>query len=241
MPPSIDRETASANLIALVSPFAGVVTNCEVVRGELVEPSEPQYVVADISHMWINLNIKQEDSIHLRFGTKVVFYSEGGLRPVTCDLTWIGTEIDPRTRTVQARAEAPNPLLDESATSPGSRRLLQVNAFGTAQILVNSNPASVVVPNDALHWQWEIGREVVFLPSGDGRQFVPRVVRKGVVRDGYAQIIDGVNPGEAVVTTGSRILSSELSKLLEKRLGDNAEAVRDFSGVLDTTPAPQIE
>jgi cobalt-zinc-cadmium efflux system membrane fusion protein len=118
---------------------------------------------------------------------------------------------------------------------------LQVNAFGTAHILVNSNPASVVVPNDALHWQWEIGREVVFLPSGDGRRFVPRVVRKGVVRDGYVQIIDGVNPGDQVVTAGSRILSSELSKLLEKRLGDNAEAVRDFSGVLDTTRAPQIE
>jgi hypothetical protein len=50
-----------------------------------------------------------------------------------------------------------------------------------------------------------------------------------------------VNPGEQVVTAGSRILSSELSKLLEKRLGDNAEAVRGFSGVLDTTRAPQIE
>jgi len=241
LPKSLERETASANLIPLVAPFAGVVTTCEVVRGEAVTPSTTQYVVADIARMWINLDVRQEDSTRLRIGTEVDFSAEGDLRPVRGALTWIGTEIDPRTRTIKARAEVVNPPLDATQTDPLSRRLLQVNAFGTAQVVVSRQPATIVVPDEALHWQWEIGREIVFVTDGEGRRFEPRVVRKGMVRGSYAQVLEGLNAGERVVTSGSRILSSELSERLQRQLGDNADADRSFSGTSSSTPMAQAE
>lgn len=225
---SIDHETTSANLIPLTAPFDGVITNCEVVRGEMVEPSRPQYVLADVTRMWINLDVRQEDAARLRLGAPVVFQCDGDLRPVASTLAWIGTEIDPRARTVKARVDVVNPPVDETQSGTAARRLLQVNAFGIARISVHSNPTAVVVPSDALHWQWEIGRQLLFVAQDDNRRFEPRVVRKGLVRDGYSEIVEGLAAGERVVTAGSRILSSELSERLQEKLGDNAEAVRSF-------------
>ena len=104
--------------------------------------------------------------------------------------------------------------------------MLQASAFGTAEIVVATNPETVVIPNDALHWQWELGRDIVFVPSLDGRRFEPRIVRKGVVRDDHVQVLEGLSAGEHVVTGGSRILLSELSDTLQQRWGDNDTAVR---------------
>lgn len=228
LPASYEPTTASYNLIPLVAPFAGVVTTCEVVRGESVEPLKPLYAVADTSRMWIHLNVRQDDAARLKIGAPVIFESDLISRPVQGTLTWIGTEIDQRTRTIQARAEADNPLLDDSPQSADTRRLLQAGAFGSAKILIERHPATAVVPNDAVHWQWEIGRDIVFVCMDDGCTFAPRVVHKGLVHDGYVQILSGLEPGDRIVTAGSRVLSTELSEHLQKQIGDNAMAVRNF-------------
>ncbi len=228
LPESLDATTASANLIPMIAPFTGIITHCDVVRGEIVDPSKSQYVVADTSRMWINLDIRHEDCPRLRLGSTVVFRSDGGLKPVSGTLTWIGTEINPRTRTVQARAEVNNPCLEDADNERTARRVLQVNAFGSAEIVVSTNPDTVVVPSDAMHWQWELGCDIVFVPTDGGRRFEPRLVRKGLVRDDVVQVLNGLTAGEPVVTGGSRILLSELSEALQDRWGDNDSAVRGF-------------
>ncbi|MGQ0637266.1 MAG: efflux RND transporter periplasmic adaptor subunit [Planctomycetaceae bacterium] len=232
---TLDPETTSANLIPLLAPFKGVVTFCDVVQGEMVEPSKPQYALADVTRMWINLDIRQEDAARLRLGADVIFNTEGETPPVASKLTWIGTQIDPRTRTIQARTDVDNPLVEEAAHDGAGRRLLHANAYGTAYISVRSSPQAVVVQSETVHWLWELGCYVVFVPADEGRRFEPRIVRVGLVRDGYTEITEGLHTGERVVNSGSRILLSELSQALQERLGDNAEAVRDF-GI--TQPAP---
>jgi len=229
LPKSLDCATPSANLIPLVAPFTGIITHCDVVRGEIVDPDRAQYTIADTSRMWINLDLRDEDCAKVRLGATVVFSSEGGQAAVTGKLTWIGTEINPRTRTVQARAEVENPPLEDAAGETMGRRTLQANSFGTAEIFLSASPETVVIPNEAMHWQWELGREIVFVPSAAGRRFEPRVIRKGLVRGDCVQVLEGLAAGEAVVTSGSRILMSELSETLQERWGDNDEAVRAFS------------
>lgn len=228
LPPSLTHETVSANLIPLVAPFDGVVTSCEIVRGEMADPSKPQYILANVERMWINLDVRQEDAAQLRIGQAISFVSDIGPAEVKGRLTWIGTEIDPRTRTIRSRAEVDNPILPNSAEQAVPQRLLQAGAFGTARILLKDNPAAVVVPDSALHWQWEIESQIVFVPADDQRRFVPRIVTKGLVQQGHVQILGGLSAGERVVSAGSRILSSELSELLQKQLGDNAQAIRGF-------------
>jgi multidrug efflux pump subunit AcrA (membrane-fusion protein) len=43
-------------------------------------------------------------------------------------------------------------------------------------------------------------------------EFLPRVVTLGVRQDGYTQVLEGVQPGDEVVTTGSHVLRSEMLK-----------------------------
>ena len=45
----------------------------------------------------------------------------------------------------------------------------------------------------------------------DRRRFTQRVVRVGLQRDGYDQIVDGVQPGELIVTKGAVFLDNMLS------------------------------
>jgi len=228
LPAEFKSESNSANLIPLIAPFKGIITKCEIVRGESVSPNIPQYTLANVSRMWVNLDVRQEDAELLKLGAEVDFQSEVDSRIVVGKLTWIGTDVDPRTRTVKARAEVDNPFIDPADTDPTSRRLLQAGMFGSAKILMSRRPTAVMVPNEALHWQWEIGRELVFIPSKDGKSFTPRVVEKGLVKDGYVEIRDGLVAGEPIAVSGCRILSSELSQLLQQRSGDNAHGIRSF-------------
>jgi len=233
LPESLSGETNSDNLIPLQAPFSGVVTKCEVVRGETVEPSIPIYVIADTQKMWIQLSIRQDDASRLKLGLPVLFEGDMRTRPVTAKLTWIGTEIDPRTRTVQARAEVENPLLSDDPTSTSTARLLSAGAFGTARIQIQNLPSVVTVPDSALHWQWEVGQEVVFVAEDEGRSFKPCVVQKGLMKDGFVQIQSGLTENSNVVVNGGRVLAAELSEHLQAQVGENADAVRIFHHTAD--------
>lgn len=239
LPEKFKSETASANLVPLIAPFAGVVTKCDVALGEVVETSKPEYVVADMQRMWIHLDVRQEDASRLKLGAKALVRSEGDSDALPCKITWIGAEVDPKTRTIQARAEVENPIQEEAEPGRAPRRRLRVNAYCSAEIQVGDDLKSqMVVHNNALHWQWEIGKQIVFVSLPDQRRFEPRIVSKGLVHGDLVQIIDGVKPGERVVTAGSRILSSELSERLQTHVGENAEAVREFDDVKSrTSPA----
>jgi cobalt-zinc-cadmium efflux system membrane fusion protein len=226
LPGTLAGQTESTNLVPLVAPFDGIITQCHVVRGETVEPLTPQYVLANTERMWIDLDVRQEDVEKLRVGSALRFTSETGATAVPGVLTWIGTEIDPRTRTVRARGEVQNP---SGANARSAQPLLRSGIFGSAQILVQANPTIVAVPNSALHWQWELERELVFLPAEDGRSFIPRVVTKGEVRDGWVHILTGLKPGDRVVSAGSRVLATELSNELQRQVGENEDAVRLFN------------
>lgn len=228
LPESLRGETNSDNLIPLLASFDGVVTKCDVVRGETVEPSKPIYVIADMRKMWIQLNIRQDDASRLKLGAPVIFEGDMRTRPVTATLTWIGTEIDSRTRTVQARAEVDNPLLNEGSTEPTAARLLSAGAFGTAKILIQKLSDVVTVPDSALHWQWEVGKEVVFVAEDEGRSFKPCVVEKGLMRNGVVQIQNGLSADSRIVVHGGRVLAAELSEHLQSEVGENADAIRIF-------------
>lgn len=216
LPPEVVAEwqprPATANLIALVAPFDGIVTEVEIVAGEVVRPDRHQLVVADVRTMWINLAVRQEDAFRLVLGQTVEFRADALPLTVTGMLTWVGTEIDPRTRTVQARCEVVNPLrhpAEKIARPGGGMRVLRANLFGTARVLVDRYDDAIVVPDAAVQ-RMPDGSPVVFVAAADGTTFQARRVQLGLRRDGLTQIEGNIRPGDHVVTQGSFVLKSEL-------------------------------
>lgn len=220
----LDLETTTANLIPIIAPFDGVVVRREIVTGEVVTPEHSQLVVADVRAMWIKLNVNKEDAFRLSLGQDVSFEADGVPGEVQTSISWISTEVDDKTRTVQVIAKVDNPLLVETGDLSG-QRLLKANTFGIGRIRVRQSSTAVVVPSRAV--QWDGRAHVVFVPkpdrsgsAADGkpvRSFEPCPVRPGTTADGFTEILEGLYCGDEIVVDGSHLLKSELARRVAGR------------------------
>ena len=109
---------------------------------------------------------------------------------------YIQPQVDPATRTAQARIELSNP--DES---------LRIEMYVDVDFTSEGAP-SVVVPEASVQ---SVGdRQFVFLPVKDSEgSFALRPVRLGPSANGYYPVLEGLQANDEVVTEGSFILKAE--------------------------------
>ena len=140
------------------APFAGEIVERTAVRGALVEAGKPLFTLADRSVMWAMLNIPETALARVRVGQTVELKVESlPGQTFTGKLTWIGAEVDERTRMARARAEVANP-----------DGLLKAKMFARARILVRSAEGAVLVPSSAIY---AAGRQTLHLRQAR-RRFV---------------------------------------------------------------------
>jgi cobalt-zinc-cadmium efflux system membrane fusion protein len=187
-----------ADLLPMYAPFDGLVIHHEAVLGEVVSTKEPQFTVADVSTLMVMLNLRVEDANRVARDQDVFFQPDGTKDEVRGALNWVSAEVDEKTRTVRARATVPNPA-----------GRLRPRTFGTGRVLVRPIPHAVAVPDAAV--QWEGKTALVFVRQSE-TEYLPKQVKLGVKQDGYTQVLEGVQPGDEVVTTGSHVLRSEMLK-----------------------------
>lgn len=186
----------------LVAPFAGVVVARDASLGEMATPADTLFIVADLSEVWIELDIFERDLARVQRGQSVaVMVTAYPDKTFPGRIVYVGDLLDPAKRTVRARVEIPNP---DGALKPGM--------FATASIQVGGGgPPLAVVPQAAL--QMVEGRRVVFVPGDAPGEFRVVPVEVGKTIDGDRVIIlSGIAPGSRVVTAGAFALRSELSK-----------------------------
>lgn len=194
---SEQQDTSSA--ITLTAPFAGTVVERSAVIGEVVDTSRTLFAIADTSKMWSILDVYETDVAKVQNGQAVVLRIVG-LRGETFGgrITWISTHVDPRTRTIKARAELANP-----------EGLLRANMFSRALITIHDNQEVIIVPKAAV--QWDGCCNVAFVKRSDAL-YEPRKLRLGYETDRFYEVKDGLEPGETVVTQGSFFLKTEILK-----------------------------
>ncbi len=78
----------------------------------MVNPESATVIVADVSNLWLRISLRKEDSFRLAVGQPVLFQGDGLPRVVEGKISWISPEIDEKTRTIQARVEIANPILE---------------------------------------------------------------------------------------------------------------------------------
>lgn len=207
---SVDPSTTTANLVCLKAPFDGVITDCEMVTGELVSPARHAFIeMADVSRMWIELDVHLDDAAELRRGQKVVFSINGAPGDLFGELSWISTKANPRTRSVLARMEVDNPLANDHDPGRQGQRLLRANMFGEAKILVQSKTETLTIPDAAV--QRDGAENVVFVQTSE-TTFEPRLVELGFSEGGFTEVLDGVSLGEIVAAAGSHALKAEIAQ-----------------------------
>jgi cobalt-zinc-cadmium efflux system membrane fusion protein len=208
----LDPKTTSTNLFPILSPRDGIVTTAKAAVGEVVDPSKLLFVVADTSRMWLMLNVRNEDVKYVRVrdtagvpGQRVLFRPDGSDTDVEGELVWKSASVDEKTRTIQLRAELPNP----------DGKLL-ANTFGAGRVVLREEKNAMLVPNEAIHWEGDCNIVFVqdkrFHEANGLKVFHARTVRPGVRNGANTEIIVGVLPGEVVATKNSASLRAELLK-----------------------------
>ena len=147
--------------------------------------------------MWALCDVRESDAHRVTLGQRAVV-SLDGVPDVSGEITWIAAEVDPRTRTVEARAEIPNP-----------EGRLRANQFARASIAVGAPLNSLMVPRAAVQRVGE--HEVVFIRMEPGL-YQPRVVvrHEGYGPEGRVPVEGRIRAGDRVVTTGAVLLRTEI-------------------------------
>lgn len=185
------------------APFAGEIVERSAVRGALVEAGKPLFTLADRSVMWAMLNIPEAALGKVREGQTVELQLDSiPGRTFTGKLTWVGAEVDERSRLARARAEVPNP-----------DGVLRSRMFARARILTRTANGALVLPTSAV--QRVEGRPVVFVKRADDL-FEVRAVRLGAKLGNQIEVLEGLSARDEVVMAGSFPLKSQL---LVSRLG----------------------
>jgi cobalt-zinc-cadmium efflux system membrane fusion protein len=194
---------SSSPLVALRAPFAGRVMERLATPGSLVEPMKPIVTLADLSTLWVFLQVYEKDLSLLRVGLPLRIRCEAYPQETfSGHLDFLGGAVAEATRTASVRATVQN---------PGDK--LRPGMFVKAQVEVplplSEQKLVVAVPQAAL--QTLGGRSTVFVEVRPGT-YARRPVETGHTFEGFTEILSGVRPGETVVTEGSFVLKSEFAK-----------------------------
>ena len=187
---------------AVTAPFGGVIVQRDASRGEMATPADQLFTVADLSRVWIELNIFERDLSRVSRGQSAsVSTAAYPGRSFPGRIVYVGQVVDTVTRTVGARIEVPN-----------ADGMLKPGMFATARIEVGGGGGPVaVVPQDAV--QELEGRPVVFIPGDRPGEFRAQPVEIGEQADSGRVIVrSGLKPGDRVVVSGAFTLRSELAK-----------------------------
>lgn len=182
------------------SPISGTITEKHAIVGELADPSKSLYTVADLSNVWVMVDINEKDLAKVRKGQGAIVtvgaFPDQKLRG---RITYIADLVDEATRTVKARVEVANP-----------GRKLKPEMFATVELALAADaPPVLAVPEDAL--QDLDGKKVVFVAENDA-EFTARQVQAGRLAGGLVEIVSGLKEGERYAVKGSFILKSEVKK-----------------------------
>jgi Cu(I)/Ag(I) efflux system membrane fusion protein/cobalt-zinc-cadmium efflux system membrane fusion protein len=196
----IDAIASAENLPETVpfrSPTDGTVIEKMVVEGSAVQSGMKIMRIEDHTKLWLDAQVYEENISLVALGQSVEATVDA--RPgetFTGPISFIYPHLDHMSRTATVRVVLDNP---NHELSPGMY----------AQVNIVTRPASDAVwaPREAVI---DTGtRQIVFVAMGDGH-FEPRKVRMGVMGDeDRVQILEGLSPGENVVTSGQFLMDVE--------------------------------
>jgi RND family efflux transporter MFP subunit len=182
--------------LTLYAPATGTVLRKEIVEGQQVQPGQTLFVLADLSMLWLLVDVYEHDLSWIRPGitAEITLPYDPTLR-LQGRVDYIYDTLNPETRTVRARIAVPN---------PGLR--LKPGMYALATLQGKPTPPRPRIPIEALV---RYGAEAfVILALGEGR-FQPVRVQPGLEAQGYVQILEGLQGGEQIVARAQFLIDSE--------------------------------
>jgi len=175
----------------------GTVLDMHLTPGEVISDADHKITVADLTHVWANLNVYQKDLPFIKIGRKVEISAGPGTKTTSGAISYISPVVDEKTRTATARVVLPN---RDGNWKPG--------LFISARVIIGKDPVAILAPKTAL--QTFENQTVVFVKDKEG--FHPQIVRIGRSNTKAVEIIHGLEAGQQYVSKGGFTIKAELQK-----------------------------
>ncbi|TGL58226.1 efflux RND transporter periplasmic adaptor subunit [Leptospira ognonensis] len=187
------------------TPISGSVTVREAIIGQSVNARDNLFTVADLSVLWINLDVFEKDLNSIRKGNEAKVVPIGATidDSLKAVVSYVSEVIDPVKKTAEIRLEVRNA---NGKLRPGQ----SVTATVKGMIAENNLNKIKVVPTDCVH-KIE-GENFVFVRNVDA-SFTAKKVILGKGYENWVEIVSGTDPSDAIVKDGSFVLKSEYLKL----------------------------
>ncbi|MHB9028059.1 MAG: efflux RND transporter periplasmic adaptor subunit [Candidatus Latescibacterota bacterium] len=218
--------------VTVNSPLSGVVIEKNAVEGMYVDTGMMLYSIADLSSVWVKLDVYESDLQWVRLGQRVDFTSEAWPGEVFAGkVSFIDPVLDNMTRTVKVRVNAPNP---GGKLKPDMfvRSVLRANLGLTAQGLPLVIPASAPLLT---------GKRAVVYVAVPGKEttYEGREVTLGSRAGDYYEVKQGLSEGEMIVVNGAFKIDSAVQILARPSMMDPSGGGAVPSGHNHgTSPAP---
>jgi len=176
------------------APISGTVVGRKVGPGQFVSYTsigsiEPVFTIGDLSTVWLVAYIRESDAAKVRVGQELEFtvLSHPG-RTFKAEITYVSAGLDPATRRLMVRATIDN-----------AQRLFKPEMFANIVIFTDEGMTGPAVARDAVIVEADGARVWV---ARDDMTAELRKVQTGMVSGGMIQILQGLQPGEKVITKG---------------------------------------
>lgn len=178
----------------VVSTMAGTVVERQVAPGQVVQPADALYMVADLSQVWVTAEVPEQQAALVKSGQSVdIEVPALGVR-LTGKLIYVADTVNPETRTVTVR----------SAVANANR---QLKPAMLATMLIQAAPVErLVVPAQAV--VRDSDADNVFVEVGP-QQFRLVPVRLGPDVDGRRPVLSGLKPEQRILVSGAFHLNNE--------------------------------
>jgi membrane fusion protein, multidrug efflux system len=203
---SAQYKQADANVIAaeaaigrktIRAPFAGVAGIRQVNLGQYVRSGDPVVPVQSVDPVYVNFSVPQQQVVALRVGAEVHVAADSGAHAsYVGHITAINPMADDATRNVQIQATFHDP-----------RGTLRPGMYVTAVVQLGTHLPVVALPASAISFA-PYGNSVFVVedlkgPTGKSYRGVrQQFVKLGAARGDQVSVIEGIQPGQEIVTSG---------------------------------------
>ena len=190
------RGDPPSRTITIPSPAAGTVVDKVAVEGMHFQPGNVLFRIVDTTNMWVIAEVYEQDLAFVKVGdTARVTVNAWPDRAFDGRVTFIYPGLGKESRTARLRIEVAN---------PDGR--LRADMAATVEIATPLDGSRLAVPDSAVIDSGR--RQIVLVERGEGR-YEPRSVKLGARVPGWVQILDGLHPGERVVTQATFLIDAE--------------------------------
>ncbi len=199
----LEEGKLTSSQMIIRSPLAGTVVERKAIQGQSVNTEENLFQVANLTKLWIMLDVYEKDLHSVELGTEATVFLLGNkLEPVKAHVAYVGEIIDPIKHTAEIRLEVEN---RDFKLKPGQT----VSAVVKGLISQDKMRKIMVLPSEAVH-KIE-GNSFIFIAHPDG-SFEAKKIEVGSIIDNDIEIKTELDPDLNIVSKGSFLLKSEYLK-----------------------------